>query len=96
MNPPPSATPQIRGCHAHVYYDPASTRAAAESLRLRIGERFAMQLGRWHDRPLGPRTAAMYQAAFDTPVLAQLVLPLSVDSRDETPIVVNTSPSRAP
>jgi DOPA 4,5-dioxygenase len=42
-------------------------------LRQRIGERFSVQLGRWHDVPVGPHTAAMYQVAFATEVFASLV-----------------------
>ena len=67
------AAAPILSYHAHVYYDPAATRATAEALRQRIGERFAVQLGRWHDLPVGPHTAAMYQVAFATGVFASLV-----------------------
>ena len=63
----------ILGYHAHVYYDPVTTRATAEALRQRIGERFSVQLGRWHDVPVGPHTAAMYQVAFATEVFAGFV-----------------------
>jgi aromatic ring-cleaving dioxygenase len=63
----------ILSFHAHVYYDPANTRSHAETLRQRIGERFAVQLGRWHDVPVGPHTAAMYQVAFDPGVFAALL-----------------------
>jgi aromatic ring-cleaving dioxygenase len=54
----------IHSYHAHVYYDPSLTRGVAEALRQRIMERFVVQLGRWHDAPVGPHTAAMYQVAF--------------------------------
>ena len=54
----------IHSYHAHVYYDPSLTRGVAEALRQRIMERFVVQLGRWHDVPVGPHTAAMYQVAF--------------------------------
>ena len=47
--------------------------ACAEALRARIAERFSVQLGRWHDVPVGPHTAAMYQVAFDTDVFAAFV-----------------------
>jgi len=63
----------IRSYHAHVYYDPATTRGRAEALRQRIGERFAVQLGRWHDLPVGPHTAAMYQVAFAADLFASFV-----------------------
>jgi aromatic ring-cleaving dioxygenase len=63
----------ILSFHAHVYYDPARTRAQAETLRQRIAERFAVQLGRWHDVPVGPHSVAMYQVAFATEVFAAFV-----------------------
>ena len=63
----------ILSWHAHVYYDPAATRAAAEALRQRIADRFAVQLGRWHDVPVGPHTAAMYQVAFEPELFAHFV-----------------------
>jgi DOPA 4,5-dioxygenase len=63
----------IHSYHAHIYYDPMRTRGIAEALRSRIAERFSVQLGRWHDVPVGPHTAAMYQVAFDTEVFAAFV-----------------------
>lgn len=55
-------TEEIRGFHAHIYYDPATREAAA---RVREGlSQFAVQLGRWHDEPVGPHPKSMYQVAF--------------------------------
>ena len=55
----------IDGYHAHIYYDPAKTRAAAERLREGLGAAFpAATLGGWHDEPVGPHVQAMYQIAF--------------------------------
>jgi aromatic ring-cleaving dioxygenase len=59
--------------HAHVYFDPAATRPAAERVRNGIARRFKVQLGRWHEVPVGPHSAAMYQVAFDVDVFAGLV-----------------------
>lgn len=67
-----AATP-ILNYHAHVYYDPVATRSTAEALRQRIGERFSVQLGRWHDLPVGPHTEAMYQVAFAAEAFASFV-----------------------
>jgi DOPA 4,5-dioxygenase len=86
MNPPPGPE-RILSYHAHVYYD-AATRGTAEALRQRIGERFVVQLGRWHDVPVGPHTAAMYQVAFATEVFASLV-PWLMLQRDGLTVLVH-------
>lgn len=65
-------TAAIRSWHAHVYYD-AETRAAAERLRQAIGDRFDVQLGRWHDEPVGPHPISMYQVAFAVGEFPRLV-----------------------
>jgi DOPA 4,5-dioxygenase len=38
-----------------------------------IGERFLVQLGRVHDRPVGPHGVPMYQVAFTPDVFAELI-----------------------
>lgn len=62
----------IGSYHAHVYYDPG-TRDAAARLREWIDARFPVQLGRWHEAPVGPHPQAMYQVAFGSDVLPTLL-----------------------
>jgi DOPA 4,5-dioxygenase len=63
----------IASYHAHVYYHPAGSRASAARVREAIAARFTVQLGRWHDVPVGPHPQAMYQVAFAPEVFAGLV-----------------------
>ncbi len=63
---------QIRSYHAHIYYRP-ETRPAAERLREAIGAQFDVELGRWHDEPVGPHPTAMYQVAFPVAEFPRLV-----------------------
>lgn len=64
-------TMEIVGFHAHIYFDTDSRDVAA---RLREGlTRFEVQLGRWHDKPIGPHPQAMYQVAFLPAQFGQVV-----------------------
>ncbi len=49
--------------HAHIYYD-ATSRPVAARVRDQIAQRFTVELGRWHDEPVGPHPVSMYQVAF--------------------------------
>jgi DOPA 4,5-dioxygenase len=71
---PPTDTHAIAEYHAHVYYDPATTRGKAEKLRERIAQKFPeAALGRWHDKPIGPHPGATYQVEFPASMLAAFV-----------------------
>jgi aromatic ring-cleaving dioxygenase len=63
---------QIRGYHAHIYYEPDSRQTAA-SLREAIERNFEVVMGRWRDEPAGPHPQSMYQVKFDTREFARIV-----------------------
>jgi aromatic ring-cleaving dioxygenase len=64
----------IESWHAHVYFDAAS-RDPAAALRERVGARFGdrVQLGRFHERPVGPHPRWSFQVAFAPSQFADVV-----------------------
>jgi DOPA 4,5-dioxygenase len=71
---PAQAPKAIAHFHAHIYYDPATSRGRAERLRQRVAAEFpSARLGRWHDELVGPHPQSMYQIAFPSEMLAQFV-----------------------
>ena len=79
----------IEHYHAHIYYDPASTRDRAERLRERVAARFPQaKLGRWHDEPVGPHPRSMYQVEFPSAMLASFV-PWLMLNRDGLTILLH-------
>jgi len=77
----------IRGYHAHIYYG-RDSRPVAERLREAIGSRFAVELGRWHDEPVGPHPSSMYQVAFPVAEFPNLV-PWLMLNREGLDVVVH-------
>ncbi|HUD89512.1 MAG TPA: DOPA 4,5-dioxygenase family protein [Xanthobacteraceae bacterium] len=92
----PKATPApvkdpgaIKDYHAHIYYDPATSRGRAERLRERVAAAFPdAKLGRWHDELVGPHPQSMYQIAFPTPMLEKFV-PWLMLNRDGLTILLH-------
>lgn len=64
-------TGKVRGFHAHIYYAPETREAAA---RVREGlANFNVQLGSWHDEPVGPHPRSMYQVVFSPDQFGKVV-----------------------
>jgi DOPA 4,5-dioxygenase len=79
----------ITGYHAHVYYDPASSRDRAAWLRQQVAGMFPdARLGRWHDQPVGPHPQAMFQIAFAADRLSA-ILPWLMLNRSGLTILVH-------
>lgn len=74
---------RIESYHAHVYFD-AATREPAQALRSAIVEQFEVEMGRWHEKPVGPHPRWSYQVAFKPAVFAQIVPWLMLNRRGLT------------
>ena len=70
----------ITGYHAHVYYDADSKQTAAD-VRAALEAAFAVRMGRWHDRPVGPHPMWSYQIAFAPEQFAEVVPWLALNRR---------------
>ena len=76
-------TAQIKDWHAHVYFDPAS-RDKAWELRERIEKSFDIEMGRFHEKPVGPHPMFSFQVAFKNDKLAPLISWLTLNHGDLT------------
>jgi aromatic ring-cleaving dioxygenase len=75
--------------HAHIYYDPRTTRDRAERLRARVAAEFPQaKLGRWHDELVGPHTESMFQIAFPASLLGAF-LPWLMLNRDGLSVLLH-------
>ena len=78
---------EIRGYHAHVYFD-AGTAEAARRLREEIERRFDIEMGRFHEKPVGPHPRFSYQVAF-APELFGTLIPWLALNRDGLTVFVH-------
>lgn len=70
----------ISSWHCHVYFD-AERRDAAWALRGRIETALAgrVELGRFHERPVGPHPVWSYQLAVQPPAFAEVLAWLALN-----------------
>ncbi len=79
----------IEGWHAHIYYDPITTKDTAAKLRAHVEQAFPETIvGRWHDELVGPHLVSMYQIAFTPDQFALFVQWLAVN-RDGLNVLVH-------
>jgi len=64
--------PDIKGYHAHVYFD-ADTIDTARAVCEEAARLFEVQMGRIHERPVGPHPRWSCQLGFEPGVLDQVL-----------------------
>ena len=82
-------TAEIRGWHAHIYFEPA-TREAALRVRERIARELGLHVGSVHDRPVGPHTAPMFQVIIPVEDIGRAV-PWFALNRDGLDVLLHPS-----
>jgi aromatic ring-cleaving dioxygenase len=78
---------ELKGYHAHVYYDPA-TRPTAERLRDTILGRFAVKPGAFSDEPIGPHPISQFSVIFE-PEEFQKIVPWLMLNREGLDVLVH-------
>ncbi len=76
------------GYHAHIYYDPAKTRANAERVCAALGEKFAVEIEEFRDTPRGPHPISNALVIFKPDQFAQVV-PYLMLNRDGLDVLVH-------
>jgi aromatic ring-cleaving dioxygenase len=78
---------ELKGYHAHVYYD-AATRPTAERLRNMIIGRFAVKPGAFSDEPRGPHPVSQFNVIFEAPEF-QNIVPWLMFNREGLDVLVH-------
>jgi aromatic ring-cleaving dioxygenase len=78
---------ELKGYHAHVYFD-AGTRPAAERLRDAIVGKLPVQAGAFADEPRGPHPIPQFNIIFETPEFDKVV-PWLMLNRDGLDVLVH-------
>lgn len=78
---------QLKGYHAHVYYD-AATRPIAERLRDTIISKFAVEPGAFSDESRGPHPVPQFNMIFEIPEF-QNIVPWLMFNREGLSVLVH-------
>ena len=78
---------QLKGYHAHVYYN-QTTRPTAERLRDAIIGKFAVRPGAFSDEPIGPHPISQFNVIFETDEF-QKIVPWLMLNRGDLAILVH-------
>ena len=78
---------ELKGYHAHVYYDTA-TRPTAERLRDAIINQFAVRPGAFSDEPIGPHPVSQFSVIFETGEF-QKIVPWLMLNRESLDVLVH-------
>ena len=78
----------IKGFHAHVYFESDETRKIAAKIRNYAEQNFDVVMGRWREEPVGPHPKPMFQIAFQ-PVLFEQIVPWLMLNRGGLSILVH-------
>ena len=81
-------SPHIQGYHAHVYYDPATSRQTAEELAEAVSQNFAVEIGGFFDEPVGPHPVANLAIHFPASAFATFV-PWLMFNRNRLDVLVH-------
>jgi len=76
----------IEAYHAHVYFDAESTDTA-RALRAEIEDAFDIEMGRFHEKPVGPHPEWSYQVKFTPEQFGEIIPWLAVNRRGLTVFV---------
>ena len=74
-------TAKIQDWHAHVYFD-AITTEPARALREKIEKTFKIEMGRFHERPVGPHPMFSYQVTVRNEQIGPMISWLTLNHGD--------------
>jgi DOPA 4,5-dioxygenase len=77
----------IRGFHAHVYFD-AITRSTAARLHDELARQLGVKVGALHEKPVGPHAKGMFQVTI-TPEQFATVVPWLMVNRSGLSVLVH-------